>query len=153
MKLDTRKTIVALAIGSVPMMANALSLEDYTVANSAYDEAYISGTLNANEPAGDGPNDRLGYNYSLIADYEKNFSTLPRSWSYGLTLDAGGSKSDQKTSVVTGVDATGAPTTTTVANDSTNDWGIRADGVIDTYFHESAYPKAFWFGLFASTAG
>ena len=146
MKLDTRKTLLAMAIGSVPMMANALSLEDYTVANSAYDEAYISGSLNANEPAGDAPNDRLGYNYSLIADYEKNFSTLPRSWSYGVTLDAGGSKSDQKTSVVNGVDDTGAPTTTTIANESSNDWGIRANGVIDTYFHESAYPKAFWFG-------
>lgn len=151
MKLTTQKTLLALAIGGVPMMASALSLEDYTVANSAYDEAYISGSLNANEPAGDDANERLGYNYSLNADYQKTFSTLPRSWSYGVTLDAGGTKSDQKTSTVstTTIDPVTAEETTTlstVPNNSDNDWGIKADGVIDTYFHQSSYPKAFWFG-------
>ena len=146
MKLTSRKTLLALAISSVPMMANALSLEDYTVANSAYDEAYISGSFNAIEPAGNAPNDRLGYNYSLIADYEKSFSTLPRTWSYGVTLDALGSRSDQRTSTVVGVDDAGVPTTTTVSNDTNSDWGFRANGVIDNYFHESAYPMSFWFG-------
>ena len=146
MKLTSRKTLLALAISSVPMMANALSLEDYTVANSAYDEAYISGSFNAIEPAGNAPNDRLGYNYSLIADYEKSFSTLPRTWSYGVTLDALGSRSDQRTSTVVGVDDAGVPTTTTISNDTNSDWGFRANGVIDNYFHESAYPMSFWFG-------
>ena len=146
MKLTSRKTLLALAISSVPMMANALSLEDYTVANTAYDEAYISGSFNAIEPAGNAPNDRLGYNYSLIADYEKSFSTLPRTWSYGVTLDALGSRSDQRTSTVVGVDDAGVPTTTTVSNDTNSDWGFRANGVIDNYFHESAYPMSFWFG-------
>ena len=116
------------------------------VANSAYDEAYISGSFNAIEPAGNAPNDRLGYNYSLIADYEKSFSTLPRTWSYGVTLDALGSRSDQRTSTVVGVDDAGVPTTTTISNDTNSDWGFRANGVIDNYFHESAYPMSFWFG-------
>lgn len=158
MKFNTQKTVLALAVGGLPIAAHALSLEDYTVANSAYDEAYISGSLNANEPAGDADNDRLGYNYSLNADYQKSFSTLPRSWNYGVTLDAGGSKSDQKTSTqeVPRLDAVGDPVldpagvpltdSISVPNPSTSDWGIKADGVIDTYFHQSAYPKAFWFG-------
>ncbi len=158
MKLNIQKTLLAIAVSGIPVMANALSLEDYTVANSVYDEAYISGSLNANEPAGDADNDRLGYNYSLVADYQKSFSTLPRSWSYGVTLDAGGSKSSKKTSTVETdvLDANGDPVLddagvaqtefVDVPNPSTDDWGIKADGVIDTYFHQSAYPKAFWFG-------
>lgn len=158
MTFNPQKTLLALAISGIPAAANALSLEDYTVANSAYDEAYISGSLNANEPGGDGDNDQLGYSYSLNADYQKSFSTLPRSWNYGIVVDAGGSKSDKKTdtSTIGQVDENGDPilddtgaqllTSVTTENKSISDWGIKADGVIDTYFHESAYPKAFWFG-------
>jgi hypothetical protein len=158
MKINTSKTLIAVAIGCTPVLASALTLEDYLVANSAYDEANLQGNFTAIEPAGDADNDRLGYSYSLSADYEKTFSTLPRSWSYDIVLDANGNKSTNKTSTATRtlVDATGVPIldangeeqleTITVDNPSTNDWGVRASGVIDTYFHESAYPKAFWFG-------
>ncbi len=158
MKINTTQTLIAIAIGSTPMLASALTLEDYLVANSAYDEANLQGNFTAVEPAGDAPNDRLGYSYSLIADYEKTFSTLPRSWSYGIVLDANGNKSTNKTSTGTQtivdadgnpvLDATGAEQLQTIEvdNPSSSDWGVKASGVIDTYFHESAYPKAFWFG-------
>ncbi len=151
MKFTTQRTLLALATAGVPLTASALSLEDYTVANSSYDEAFISGNLTANEPAGDADNAQLGYNYTLIADYEKTFNTLPRSWSYGVILDATGSKSDQKTQSVTTttVDPVTGETTTalaTIPTSTEDDWGIKADGVIDNYFHQSPYPKAFWFG-------
>ncbi len=158
MKINASKTLIAIAIGSTPMLASALTLEDYLVANSAYDEANLEGNFTAIEPAGDADNDRLGYNYSLIADYEKTFSTLPRSWSYGIVLDANGNKSTNKTSTETStiVDVDGNPVldaagaeqlqTVTIDNPSNSDWGVKASGVIDTYFHQSAYPKAFWFG-------
>lgn len=142
MKKTAQKTLIALAVGGVSVSVNALTLEDYLVANSAYDEANLFGSFNATEPAGDDPNQRIGYDYNLAADYQKTFSTLPRSWSYDVILDATGRRSTEKTNTV--VDDTGAPTT--VDNPSVSDWGISATGVIDTYFHQSAYPKAFWFG-------
>ncbi len=142
MKKTVQKTLIALAVSGVSVSANALTLEDYLVANSAYDEANLFGSFNATEPAGNDDNQRLGYDYNLAADYQKTFSTLPRSWSYGVVLDATGRRSTEKTNTV--VDDAGAATT--VTNESVSDWGLSASGVIDTYFHESAYPKAFWFG-------
>jgi len=143
--MKVSKTLLAIAVASTPLMAtsvNAVQLEDYLIANSSYDEAYVSGSLTAIEPAGDDPNDQVGYNYSIDADYEKAFSTLPRSWGYRVGLNAGGAKPSAKTTAVT--DAAGV--TTSVATQSTEDWQANAEGVIDTYFHQSQYPKAFWFG-------
>lgn len=143
--MKASKTLLAIAVASTPLMAtsvNAVQLEDYLIANSSYDEAYVSGSLTAIEPAGDDPNDQVGYNYSIDADYEKAFSTLPRSWGYRVGLNAGGAKPSAKTTAVT--DAAGV--TTSVATQSTEDWQANAEGVIDTYFHQSQYPKAFWFG-------
>jgi len=87
--MKVSKTLLAIAVASTPLMATSVSavqLEDYLVANSSYDEAYVSGSLTAIEPAGDDPNDQVGYNYSIDADYEKAFSTLPRSWGYRVGL-------------------------------------------------------------------
>jgi len=33
-----------------------------------------------------------------------------------------------------------------VPTESSDDWQAVAEGVVDTYFHQSQYPKAFWFG-------
>jgi len=77
--MKVSKTLLAIAVASTPLMATSVSavqLEDYLVANSSYDEAYVSGSLTAIEPAGDDPNDQVGYNYSIDADYE-NQDSLP----------------------------------------------------------------------------
>jgi hypothetical protein len=135
-------TLIAVAVSAASASAHALTLEDYLVANSAYDEANLFGNFSATEPQGDDANERLGYEYTLAADYQKTFSTLPRSWGYDVILDANGRRSTEKETTVVLEDGS----TETVTNESVSDWGIAATGVIDTYFHQSAYPKAFWFG-------
>ena len=148
MKLSVTKTLLATAIATAPLMASAVELEDYLVANSSYDEANVGGSFIAVDAAGDNPNDQLGYTYSLDADYEKAFSTLPRTWQYRVGLSASGDRPGQETTSIT--DAAGI--TTTVDTEDTNDWQVVAEGIIDNYFHQSQYPKAFWFGqgLYAS---
>lgn len=140
--MKATKTLIAIAVAAAPLAANALSLEDYLVANSSYDEAYVSGSLTAIEPAGDDENEQIGYNYSIDADYQKVFSTLPRSWSYTAGLNARGNKPSSKTTAITDEN----DVTTAVPTTSTEDWQVNLEGVIDTYFHQSQYPKAFWFG-------
>lgn len=142
MKNTLQKTAIAVAIAGVSVSVNALTLEDYLVANSAYDEANLIGGFSATEPAGDDDNQRLGYDYNLAADYQRTFSTLPRSWSYDVIVDANGRRSTEKTTIVTD----DAGNQTRVENEDFTDWGIRASGVIDTYFTQSRYPKSFWFG-------
>ncbi len=153
MKVSATKTLLAAAIAAAPLMASAVQLEDYLVANSSYDEAYVSGGLTAIEPAGDGPNEQLGYNYSIDADYSKSFSTLPRSWSYTLGLNAGGNRESSTVQLIDDPAFVADPAAPNapidqiqVDTDATDDWQATAEGVVDTYFHESQYPKAFWFG-------
>lgn len=151
--MKVSKTLLAVAVASTPLAASAVQLEDYLVANSSYDEAYVSGAINAIEPAGDSDNEQLGYSYRVNGDYKKAFSTLPRSWSYTLGLNANGSKKSSKTEFVDNPDYDdGSPISETnqreieVATKTQEDWQMDAEGVIDTYFHESQYPQAFWFG-------
>jgi len=149
MRIIATKTLLAAAIAAAPLTANALSLEDYLVANSSFDEAYVNGSFNATEPERDRDDDRLGYDYTVQANYKKSFSTLPRFWSYNLGLNAGGGRSSSKTSQVPNplfeTDPT-APEELTVNNKTTESWQAVATGTIDNYFHQSSYPKAFWFG-------
>ncbi len=147
------RTLLSVAIASTPLMANAVQLEDYLVANSAYDEAYVSGGLNAFEPAGDAEGEQVGYDYFVRADYEKVFSTLPRSWSYNVGLLANGNQPSSKTELVENTAFDPAlPVSATnlqeieVDTKATENWQLDAEGVVDTYFHQSQYPKAFWFG-------
>ncbi len=152
MKVSATKTLLAAAIAAAPLMASAVQLEDYLVANSSYDEAYVSGGLTAIEPAGDGPNEQLGYNYSIDADYTKSFSTLPRSWSYNVGLNAGGNRKSTTKELIDNPlfdetdPASTEPRQIEIDTEATDDWKATAEGVVDTYFHESQYPKAFWFG-------
>ncbi len=149
MKFTVSKSALAVAIAASPMVANAVVLEDYLVANSSYEEAYLDAQFNA----GDGPqNEQIDYDFSLNSQFSKTFSTLPRSWSYTL----GASAEANQLAVVptrTLVDATGAPVLdangqpqTENLPDSSDNWTVEAEGTIDTYFINSQYPQAFWFG-------
>ncbi len=127
-------SIIATALAAASGSAQAVQLSDYLIANSSYDEAFLDGNFSASDtPA----NEQVAYNYSLSADYDKTFSTLPRSWNYRVAGFATGARSAAENPV----DAEGNP-----IDDTSSDYGVSARGTIDTYFHQSAYPKAFWFG-------
>ena len=102
--MKARKTLLAAAIALTSIMANAVELEDYLVANSSYDDAFVSGSIIVTEPAGDAENEQVGYNYALDADYEKVFSTLPRSWGYTVALNATGNRPTTSTELITNPD-------------------------------------------------
>ena len=152
-KLAARKTILTMALASAPITANALDLKDYLVANSSFDDAFISGNLTGLEPAGDDPNDQFGYSFSLDADYSKTFSTLPRSWNYTLGLLANGNRPSTRTTLVDDpnfvqpdpANPVDVPQIS-IDTESSSDVQFEAEGVVDNYFHESQYPQAFWFG-------
>lgn len=154
MNISVKKTLLAAALTATPLLANAVQLEDYLVANSSYDEAYVSGSLIAGDPAGKAEKEQIGYDYSIKASYLKSFSTLPRSWNYRLGLNAFGARPNLSEVQVDnpGFDDTLAadpitnPRTILEDTESTDDWQMDAEGVVDTYFHQSQYPKAFWFG-------
>ena len=59
--MKVSRTLLAVAVASTPLMASAVQLEDYLVANSSYEDAFVSGTLNAIEPAGDSDDEQIGY--------------------------------------------------------------------------------------------
>ena len=127
-------SLLTTAVLAASTSVSAVQLEDYLIANSSYEEAYLDGNFSASDvPA----NEQVAYNYSIAADYDKTFSTLPRSWSYSVAGFATGARNGSKNPV----DADGNP-----VDDSSSDFGVTARGTIDTYFHESAYPQAFWFG-------
>jgi len=151
MNITVKRTLLACTIATTPLMADAVELEDYLVANSSYDDAFVAGSVNAVEPSGDNPDEQIGYNYSINADYQKVFSTLPRSWSYTVGFNANGNRSSSSTETMDNPDfdpanPTAAPAQITVDTESNNDWQISLEGVVDNYFHQSQYPLAFWFG-------
>ena len=51
--MKVSRTLLAAAVATTPLMAGAVQLEDYLVANSSYEDAFVSGALNAIDPAGD----------------------------------------------------------------------------------------------------
>ncbi len=143
------KTAVAVAIGCTPAFVGAVQLEDYLVANSSYEEAFFNATFNAGDSA---RNEQTAYDFNMNTRFQKTFSTLPRSWSYTLagfaTAVQFGTTPTQEV-----VDENGDPVEDADGNrqfidlpDSSEDYGLSAEGTIDTYFVNSNYPKAFWFG-------
>lgn len=151
--MKASRTLLGVAVASTPVLVNAVELEEYLIANSSYDQAFVSGSLVAMEPAGDDPNDQFNYNYTVDADYQKVFSTLPRSWSYTLGLNAVGSRPSTETQLIDDpdfvpdpADPDGPVDQIEVDTESTSDWSVTAEGVVDTYFHQTRYPKALWFG-------
>lgn len=143
------RTALAVAIAGTPVLAGAVQLEDYLVANSSYEEAFFNASLNA----GDGArNEQTSYDFNLNSRFQKTFSTLPRSWSYTLAAFAD-AKQFGTTPTQRVEDEDGNPILDGNDEeqfidlpDSSDDYGISAEGTIDTYFVNSSYPQAFWFG-------
>lgn len=149
MKLTFTKSAIALVVSGLPLAANAIVLEDYLIANSSYEDAFLDATFNAGDSA---RNDQVSYDVNLNARYTKTFSTLPRSWTLSLT---GFANADRKgiTPTTRIEDETGAAVLDANGNeqfrdlpDSSDDFGASVEGTIDNYFINSGYPKAFWFG-------
>ncbi len=149
MKIPFAKSAIALVIGGLPIAANALVLEDYLIANSSYEDAFLDAAFSA----GDGPrNEQVSYDLFLNARYTKTFNTLPRSWTLTLT---GFAQADRQGTTPTArlndengdaiLDPNGLEQFIDLADDS-SDFGASIEGTIDNYFSDSAYPKAFWFG-------
>lgn len=143
------KTALAVTVASAPMMAGAVQLEDYLVANSSYEEAFLNARFNAGDSA---RNEQTSYDFNLNSRFQKTFSTLPRSWSYTLAAFAD-AKQFGTTPTQLVVDAANLPVLDANGNqqfidlpDSSEDYGVSAEGTIDTYFVNSSYPQAFWFG-------
>jgi len=140
---------LAAAIAGTPMLAGAVQLKDYLVANSSYEEAFLNASFNAGDSA---RNEQIAYDFQLNSRFQKTFSTLPRSWGYTFTAFANANRlgSVPTATVVdeNGEDELDADSNPQIVNlpDSTEDYGIAAEGNIDTYFVTSRYPKLFWFG-------
>lgn len=130
--MHTKKSILYLAIlgtiGGLSQQAYAqsasVSVTDYEEATSAYEEAYVNGTLNAGKTRAD---DQNSYNLNLGVDYDRVFSSPDRD----LRLQANGNGS------VSRGGAAGAE------RDSRYDYGLGA--TIDNYFNPAS-SKAFWYG-------
>lgn len=125
MKKQTLKTAIALtlATASLPVLAE-VTLYDYTEANSAYEDAYLSGSANLSKSRTD---KQAAYDLKLDADYEKVFSTPKRD----TTLEFTGN------GLVTRAGTEGA--------ESADSYTAGAAATIDTYFEEGS-KGAFWFG-------
>ena len=136
--MKVSRTLLAVAVAATPLMASAVQLEDYLVANSSYEDAFVSGTLNAIEPAGDSDDEQIGYTYFIAADYQKVFSTLPRSWSYLVGFNANGNRPNTQTETINDPDFVvdplnpDAPVDTIVVDtEENNDWQLTLEGVVD----------------------
>ena len=148
-KITLAKSAIAAALAGTPLFAGAVQLEDYLVANSSYEEAFFNATFNAGDSA---RNEQTSYDFNMNTRFQKTFSTLPRSWSYTLAGFANavqfGTTPQQQVFDEDGnavLNADGTPQTIDLP-DSNEDYGLSAEGTIDTYFVNSSYPKAFWFG-------
>ena len=143
------RTAIAVAIAGTPLFAGAVQLEDYLIANSSYEEAFFNANLNAGDSA---RNEQTAYDFNMNARFQKTFTTLPRSWGYTLTGFANAVQFGSTPQAFV-VDADGNAVLDENGNqqtfdleDSDEDYGLSAEGTIDTYFTNSPYPQSFWFG-------
>ncbi len=93
--------IIALLL---PDLVGAIQITDYLDPESSYEEAFILGQFNSKS----GNQARSSYDLALKADYEKNYSSLPRSWRFlvkGNTNISQGSNPAMKRQERTFVDA------------------------------------------------
>lgn len=117
-------TAVSIALLSFAGSATAdVTLYDYTEATSAFEDAYLTGSLNVNDGNGFG---QTSYNASLTADYERVLSSANRD--VEISAFAGGSVSRSS-------DA-GAGSTST--------YGAGVSGQVSNYFRPNS-KGAFWF--------
>ena len=130
--MNTRKTILQIAmLGAILAFGQqaqaqgaSVSVTDYDEATSAYEEAYVNGTLNAGKTRND---DQNAYDLNLGVDYDQVFASPDRD----LRLQANGSGSVSRSG------------TTGASRDSRYDYGLSAK--IDNYFNPAS-SKAFWYG-------
>lgn len=103
-----KKTILASTIGLFLGMGAAqaeVTLYDYKEGTSAYEDAYVAGSLDFHKNRGD---DQNAYSLNLDASYDRTISTPDRDVSYGASLlgavSRGGAKGDESVDAYT-VDA------------------------------------------------
>ncbi len=118
-----KKSTIALAIMSVSSVANAIELTDFKDPNTAFDEAYIDFSADANS----GNQDQTSYSMFLDAFYNKRSSTDRRVW--GFIVDGN-------------ADAERGPDD---GDDSVSDFGFSARANTDVYFSEEN-DRLFYFG-------
>ena len=73
-----RKTSLMLIILAfvIPISLMSISLTDYTVTETYFQEAYLTGNFNF----ASGNQDQASYNGSGFANYRTQYSTLPLTW-------------------------------------------------------------------------
>ena len=118
-----KKSAVTIAMLSVTTVASAIELTDFRDPNTAYDEAYVDLSANANS----GNQDQTSYNLFLDSFYNKRTSTDRKVW--GLNIDGNALASRGPTE----------------GDDSVSDYGFNVRGNADVYFSEQN-DKLFYFG-------
>lgn len=84
-----KKTILASTIGLFLGMGAAqaeVTLYDYKEGTSAYEDAYVAGSMDFHKNRGDAQN---AYSLNLKADYDRTISTPDRDITFGGSLDGG----------------------------------------------------------------
>jgi hypothetical protein len=72
------KYFLPVILGLLPSLAGAIQITDYLDPESSYEEAFVLGQFNSKS----GNQDQTSYDLALKANYEKNYSSLPRSWRF-----------------------------------------------------------------------
>lgn len=70
--------LILLVTASIPGLAAAIEITDYLDPDSSYEEAFVFGQFNSKS----GNQERNSYDLILKGNYEKNYSSLPRSWRF-----------------------------------------------------------------------
>lgn len=114
--------VVAAGLIGLPSVAPAIQISDYLDPQSEWEEAFLLGQFNSKS----GNQEQTSYNLSVEADYEHNYSSLPRVWQLA---------ADGATNLSRGPNRDDPAVEATLAH---------AHAHMDNYFH----PKAawFWFG-------
>lgn len=116
------KKILPIIALLLPNVVNAIQITDYLDPESSYEEAFILGQFNSKS----GNQVQSSYDLALKADYEKNYSSLPRNWRF---------LADGSTDISRGSNPADEKQERTFANAHAN---------IDTYFLDDR--PLFWFG-------
>lgn len=118
-----KRTAISLALLTATPIAVAIELTDFRDPNTAFDEAYVDFSANANG----GNQDQTSYSAFLDAFYNKRVSTDRQVW--GLAIDGN-------------ADASRGPTE---GVDSVSDYGFSVRANTDVYFSDTN-DKLFYFG-------
>lgn len=128
MKKQILATLVASALMGVAQAE--VTLYDYEEGTSAFEEAYVNGSLDVSKNRGDG---QSAYNLYLDANYDRTISTPDRDLSFGGYVSGTVNRSSTK-------DA-----------DSTDTYTANASVTADNYFQPGSN-GAFWYGSASAAA-